>query len=104
MPVNWNNKMSRRQYEQNEKVRIGLKKYTDENDCLALSQQSLKCLERNQEHRGRCQPYFDAYKECKRDRPRRERRKISKPQAAAYGDKKGENRRFAGSFESACQV
>ncbi len=66
--------MSRRQYEQNEKVRIGLKKYTDENDCLALSQQSLKCLERNQEHRGRCQPYFDAYKECKK-RQTEERKK-----------------------------
>ena len=67
--------MSRRQYEQNEKVRIGLKKYTDENDCLGLSQQSLKCLERNQEHRSRCQPYFDAYKECKKKQTEERKKK-----------------------------
>ena len=67
--------MSRSQYEQNEKVREGLKKYTDENDCLSLSQESLKCLEKNQVHRNRCQPYFEAYKECKKKQTEERKRK-----------------------------
>ena len=58
--------MSRAQYELNQKAREGLKRYTEENDCLSLSQESLKCLEKNQAHRNRCQAYFDAYKECKK--------------------------------------
>ena len=58
--------MSKAQYDLNEKTRAGLKKYTADNDCLSLSQESLKCLEKNQLHRHKCKPFFDAYKECKK--------------------------------------
>lgn len=34
-------------------------------NCAAEHSDSLKCIERNYDNRGACQPFFDAYKECR---------------------------------------
>ena len=74
MPVNWNDRIAVDSAAKREGA-YWTEKICDENDCLGLSQQSLKCLERNQEHRSRCQPYFDAYKECKKKQTEERKKK-----------------------------
>lgn len=36
------------------------------NPCRESELMSFKCLERNQDDKYRCQPFFEAYKECKK--------------------------------------
>ena len=36
------------------------------NPCLEQSKASMKCLDRNNYNKDKCQEYFDAYKECKK--------------------------------------
>jgi cytochrome c oxidase assembly protein subunit 23 len=42
----------------------GASKYYD--PCATASQASMRCLDRNNYDRSKCQEAFDAYKECKR--------------------------------------
>lgn len=36
-------------------------------NCSAEHAESLKCIERNYQNRGACEPFFQAYKACRRD-------------------------------------
>ena len=81
--------MSKAQYDLNEKTRAGLKKYTADNDCLSLSQESLKCLEKNQVHRNKCKPFFDAYKECKKKQTAERKQKNFEASGGSMWDDEG---------------
>ena len=54
-------------------------------NCAAEHKESLQCIERNYNNRSVCQPFFDAYKECRAD----ENDKRKQANAAAGGDSKG---------------
>jgi cytochrome c oxidase assembly protein subunit 23 len=36
-------------------------------NCASEHGESLKCIERNYQDRSACQPFFDAYKQCRKD-------------------------------------
>ena len=57
------------------------KKAQHHTDCQKQHMESLQCIEQNYDNRGVCQPFFNAYRECRRE----ENERIRQERAARGG-------------------
>lgn len=75
--------------ENNIDVKTGNQKSKFTTDCKVFHSNSLNCIEENYENKSVCEPFFEAYKKCRREEHGRKLKMNAKMSGGGGGDGDG---------------